>query len=138
MRRVWTIARRLRRAATEAEQILWLGLRGRQLDGLRFRRQWSIGGFVADFACVEARLVVDIDGGPRAAPLEHAAVRVEKLQLCGYRVARFQHEDVLLHTDLVLAEIRRLAQGAPAQRCGRVADDARRELPRVRCPLCGA
>jgi very-short-patch-repair endonuclease len=138
MRRVWTLARRLRRAATEAERILWLGLRGRQLGGLRFRRQLAIGGFVADFACVEARLVVDIEGGPRCLAPEHAAVRAEKMQLCGYRVARFQHEDVLLHTDVVLAEVLRLAQGAPAQRCGRVADDVRRDLPRLRCPLCGA
>jgi very-short-patch-repair endonuclease len=137
MRRVWTLARRLRRAATEADRILWLGLRGRQLGGLRFRRHFSIAGFVADFACVEARLVVDIAGGPRAEPPQHAAVRVEKLQLCGYRVVRVGYEDVLLHTETVLAQILQAALAAPGQRCGRVADE-RLEPSRLRCPLCGA
>ena len=137
MRRVWTLARRLRRAATEADRILWLGLRARQLGGLRFRRQLAIGGFVADFACVEARLVVDIVGGPRDEPPQHAAVRAEKLQLCGYRVVRVGYEDVLLHTESVLAQILQAALASPGQRCGRVADAAPEPL-RLRCPLCGA
>ena len=57
------IARRLRRDMTDAERELWSRLRDRQMRGLKFRRQMPIEGFVADFACVEARLVIEVDGG---------------------------------------------------------------------------
>ena len=56
------IARRLRRDMTDAERKLWPRLRNRQLRGLKFRRQMPIGGFIADFACVEAGLVIEVDG----------------------------------------------------------------------------
>lgn len=52
------VARRLRREITPAEALLWAGLRGRRLAGLKFRRQHPIGRFYADFCCVERRLVV--------------------------------------------------------------------------------
>ena len=116
MRRIWTIARRLRKAATDAERILWLGLRGRRLAGLRFRRHFPIGGFDATFACIEAALVVEIDGGRRVELNSHDAVRTLKLELCGYRVIHFWNDDVLLRTDDVLRAV--LAQalaGAPAR-----------------------
>jgi very-short-patch-repair endonuclease len=137
MRRVWTIARRLRKAATDAERILWLGLRARQLDGLRFRRQFPIGGFIADFACVEARLVVELDGGQHLERAAHDAIRTTKLELCGYRVIRFRDHDVLLHTDAVLEEILRQARNSPAKLCGRIADEAPANVRRGKCPACG-
>jgi very-short-patch-repair endonuclease len=56
-------ARRLRREATDAERRLWYHLRNRQLGGFKFRKQETIGSCVADFACVECRLVVEADGG---------------------------------------------------------------------------
>jgi very-short-patch-repair endonuclease len=55
-------ARNLRTNATEAEQKLWSRLRKRQLDGFQFRRQHSIGPFFMDFVCLEAMLVVEVDG----------------------------------------------------------------------------
>src|SRR5215472_8335447 len=55
-------ARTLRRDMTEAEKRLWQMLRSRQTEGYRFRRQVPIGGFIADFACHAARLIVEIDG----------------------------------------------------------------------------
>jgi very-short-patch-repair endonuclease len=137
MRRVWTIARRLRKAATDAERLLWTGLRGRQLGGLRFRRQYPIGGFAADFACVEARLVVEVEGGQHAERAAHDAIRTQKLELCGYRVIRFWDHDVLLHTDAVLEEILRQAQASPSSRCGRVAEEAVATVRRGKCPVCG-
>ena len=136
MRRVWTIARRLRKAATDAERQLWCGLRGRQLGGFRFRRQFPIGGFATGFACVEARLVVEI--APTADALDpHDAVRAQKLELCGYRMLRFREHDVLDRIDDVLDEILRQAQASPTGRCGRVAIAVVGESPRLRCPLCG-
>src|SRR5687768_11597145 len=97
MRRVWTIARRLRKAATDAERQLWCGLRGRQLGGFRFRRQFPIGGFATGFACVEARLVVEVAPGPDELDA-HDAIRAQKLELCGYRVLRFGEHRSEEHT----------------------------------------
>ena len=63
------LARRLRREQTPAEQKLWARLRNRRLAGRKFRRQMPLGKFVADFACYDARLVVELDGGQHGAPL---------------------------------------------------------------------
>jgi very-short-patch-repair endonuclease len=56
-------ARRLRREMTRAEGLMWEQLRDRRLVGLKFRRQQIVDGFIADFYCDSARLVVEIDGG---------------------------------------------------------------------------
>ena len=55
-------ARELRRHQTEAERRFWSIVRGRRLEGLRFRRQQVFGPFIVDFVCVEARLIVELDG----------------------------------------------------------------------------
>ena len=51
---------------TEAEDRLWQELRGRRLDGMKFRRQMPVGKYIADFVCVEAGLIVEIDGSQHA------------------------------------------------------------------------
>ena len=90
---------------TDAESRLGFHLRRRrQLPGLRFRKQHPIGPYVADFACVEARLVVELDGSqhldsPRD-PLRDAWLREQ-----GFRVLRFWNDDALLRTDQVLSAI---------------------------------
>ncbi len=56
-------AKRLRRESTPPERVLWSRLRNRKLGGLKFRRQQSIGAYVADFYCAEAKLVVELDSG---------------------------------------------------------------------------
>ena len=56
-------ARDMRRTPTEGEMQAWHILRGRRLDGLKFRRQQPIAGFIADFYCAEHRLIIEIDGG---------------------------------------------------------------------------
>jgi very-short-patch-repair endonuclease len=56
------VARSLRRDATNAERRLWQGLRRKQVEGCRFRRQVVFGAFIADFACFNARLIVEVDG----------------------------------------------------------------------------
>jgi very-short-patch-repair endonuclease len=56
------LARNLRRDATRAERRLWTGLRRKQIEGFRFRRQVALGPFIADFACLEARLIIEVDG----------------------------------------------------------------------------
>ena len=63
-------ARGLRTASTDAERALWRMLRQRQL-GWRFRRQYPISPYIVDFACIEARLIVEADGSQHAEPGDH-------------------------------------------------------------------
>ncbi len=98
-------ARALRRNPTEAEARLWSRIRRRQLAGFRFRRQVPIARYIADFACHEARLVVELDGGQHAACRDDA--RDATLGRHGYRVIRFWNTDVLANIDGLLAIIRK-------------------------------
>ena len=98
-------ARDLRRNPTVAEQRLWHRLRGRQLDGFRFRRQVPVGPFIVDFLCVEARLVVELDGGQHGEDSGEDGRRTAWLVAQGYRVVRFWNNDVLGNTVTVLEAI---------------------------------
>ena len=97
-------ARKLRREMTDAERRLWTQLRRHQLAGFRFRRQFPVGPYIVDFMCLEAKLVIEIDGGQH---LESAsdAVRSGWLEGEGFRVLRFWNHDVLMRTRDVLAVI---------------------------------
>ena len=96
-------AHRLRRDSADAEQRLWYYLRGRRLGGFKFRRQVTLGPFVADFACVEARLIVEADGGQHNDKRD--AARTEYLERLGWKILRFWNNDVLQQTDAVLEVI---------------------------------
>jgi very-short-patch-repair endonuclease len=97
-------ARRLRRELTETERALWKLLRSRQLDGFKFRRQQPIGPFIADFACQQARLVVEADGGQHSCNGADER-RTAFLNKAGYRVLRFWNPDILANPDGVLRVI---------------------------------
>jgi very-short-patch-repair endonuclease len=99
-------ARDLRRSGTEAENRLWSALRGRRLEGFKFRRQMWIGSFIADFCCMEAKLVVEVDGSQHGERAAHDRVRSEALGKEGYRVLRFWNNEVLEELDSVLTAIR--------------------------------
>jgi very-short-patch-repair endonuclease len=96
-------AARLRRDMTEAEQRLWLHLRGRRLEGFKFKRQWTLGRYVVDFCCLEARLIVEVDGGQHSE--EADAVRTAWLEAQGFRVRRFWNNDVVENLGGVLATL---------------------------------
>ena len=100
-------ARALRQNSTEAERLMWSHLRDRRLAGHKFRRQHPQGPFFADFACLDARLVVEIDGGQHFEPDAVAADarRTAALQQAGFEVLRFDNRQVLAETDAVLAVI---------------------------------
>src|SRR2546422_2907729 len=93
------LSRRLRQEMTDAEVRLWLRLRGAQIEGYRFRRQVPIGPYVADFACLKARLVVEVDGGQHAEEVERDQKRTDWLASRGFRVLRFWNGEVLQQTD---------------------------------------
>ena len=97
--------RELRGASTDAEERLWFQLRDRRLCGWKFRRQKRVGPWYVDFACLDARLVVELDGGQHAERRAHDAERTRQLNDEGFRVMRFWNDEVLLRTDDVLAAI---------------------------------
>ena len=101
-------ARQLRRNATDAERILWSRLRDRQLDGRKFRRQYPIGPYIADFVCPQERLIVELDGGAHAhrAQAAYDADRTRFLEASGYRVLRLWNTDVLKNLAGALESIR--------------------------------
>ena len=107
-------ARRLRREATDVENRLWYHLRARQLAGAKFRRQEPLGPYFADFCCVEAKLVIELDGGQHADRQEHDRQRTAFLKRCGYRVLRFWNAEVLEDLDAVMERIAEAVRGVGA------------------------
>ena len=97
-------ARRLRGGLTDAEQTLWHHLRNRALMGRKFRRQHPVGPYITDFACVESRLIVELDGSQHLSDPGDIA-RTSQIELHGYRVLRFWDNDALTNTEAVLAVI---------------------------------
>ena len=105
MQPIWINARRLRSNATLCERKLWRFLRARRLGGHRFRRQYPIAGHIADFACVEARVVVELDGNQHADDRVYDALRTRRMETNGYRVLRFWNNELLQRRDEVLGVI---------------------------------
>ena len=104
IQRLTKFARAMRRAPTEAEERLWGALRNRRLDGLKFRRQVPIGVSIADFVCMEAKLIVEVDGVQHAESLGDMA-RDVVLEARGFRVLRFWNHDVMRDLDATCATI---------------------------------
>ncbi|HEX8393415.1 MAG TPA: endonuclease domain-containing protein [Longimicrobium sp.] len=100
-------AKHLRNSATPAEQRLWRLLRGRAVNGLKFRRQHPLHGFVLDFYCADARLCVELDGGVHEGQRERDEQRTEVLRTHGIRVIRFPNEQVFHDLPGVLNQITR-------------------------------
>jgi very-short-patch-repair endonuclease len=97
-------ARELRRNATPEERKLWQHLRKRQLGGHKFRRQSTIGHYVADFFCAEKRLIVELDGGQHSEEADRQ--RTVDMERLGYRLIRFWNNEVTENLDAVLQRIR--------------------------------
>lgn len=102
-------ARELRRPMTPQEAKLWQRLRGKQLCGLKFRRQHPIFQFILDFFCYEQRLAIEIDGDSHGDPKQRAydQARTQWLEQQGIRVIRFTNYEVNTNIDGVLDEIAR-------------------------------
>ncbi len=121
-------AAELRASMTAAECALWARLRRKQIaagsveraDGVRFRRQVSLGPFIVDFACFAARLIIEVDGGQHAAEAGRSndAKRDGWLVAEGFHVLRFWNHEVLGNIEGVVAVIdkavrQRLAESPP-------------------------
>ncbi len=103
-------ARELRRDMTPAEKLLWERLRGGQLNGLRWRRQQVIDGFIVDFYCHAARLVVELDGAVHNNQVEYDAARDATLAARNLLTLRFTNTEVETAISSVLARIRSKCQ----------------------------
>ena len=88
-------AKRLRREMTPAERVLWQHLRANRLHGLHFRRQQAIDGFIVDFYCHSAGLVVEVDGDAHDDQALYDQERTEILAARGLHVLRVRNEEVL-------------------------------------------
>ena len=105
--RVRVRARALRQSSPDAERALWQRLRDRRLAGFKFRRQHPVGRYFADFASIEAELIVELDGGQHYEPeaMQADARRSADLNAAGFHVLRFDDRQVLIETEAVLQVI---------------------------------
>jgi very-short-patch-repair endonuclease len=110
----WTYviaARELKQVETETEKIMWESLRGRRLNGLKFRRQHPYEHYVLDFFCVEHQLAVELDGSVHDVS-DQAAYDEERTRFLnehGLRVIRFRSEEVKKNLPSVLQKIIEIA-----------------------------
>jgi very-short-patch-repair endonuclease len=101
-------AQRHRRNMTAAEQKLWVALKNRELNGLRFRSQHPLGRFIADFYCAQVRLVIEVDGQVHDKQAEYGEARTQHFDTYGYQVVRFTNQEVLDNLPVVLTKVSQL------------------------------
>jgi very-short-patch-repair endonuclease len=107
-------ARRLRLNQTDAEARLWRKLRHWPMEGTHFRRQVPIGPYIADFACMAAHLIIEVDGSQHGEGenVIRDQVRTRWLEAAGYRVIRFWNNDLVNNMDGVLEAIYAAVHGS--------------------------
>ena len=93
-----TFARNMRADATKAENMLWQALRRKQLEGLKFKRQVPLDGYILDFVCFEAKLIIEVDGGQHGESTRDVA-RDRHFESQGFKTIRFWNDDVLKNID---------------------------------------
>ena len=108
-------ARELRRDMSPAEKRLWQCLRRNRCSGLHFRRQQVIDGFIADFYCHAAGLIIELDGGIHQQQADYDIMRDRIIAARDLYVLRLQNERVIDDLPAVLAEIEVVAQERIAQ-----------------------
>jgi len=106
-------ARALRHDATPAERKLWVALHNQQVEGLKFRRQFPLGPYLADFFCISAQLVIELEGASHIDSAEADARRGAWMRARGIRVLRFSNADVLANLEGVITAIREFVRTTP-------------------------
>jgi very-short-patch-repair endonuclease len=99
-------ARKMRSRMTPAEELLWEELRAKRLEGFHFRRQQVIEGFIVDFYCHQARLVIEVDGGIHQQTMEYDKERDFLLKTKGLLVLRIENNEIVNNLSDVLERIR--------------------------------
>ncbi|MBI1235766.1 MAG: DUF559 domain-containing protein [Alphaproteobacteria bacterium] len=100
-------ARSLRRDMTKSETVLWTALKGRALDGWKFRRQHPVGPYIADFACLEAKLIVEVDGATHNShdEIAHDRQRTDFLESQGFAIVRITNTGIYEDLDGIVRQI---------------------------------
>jgi very-short-patch-repair endonuclease len=107
-------ARALRRNPTEPEKRLWSKLRNRQINGIKFRRQVWLAGYIADFYAAEVKLVIEVDGDDHAAREAADQQRSAVLESRGFTVIRFSNAEIMDNIEGVLEAIAMVARTSPS------------------------
>ena len=104
----------LRKEGTPAEGRLWTLIKDRQIEGFKFRRQYSIGRFVLDFYCVEKKLGIELDGSVHDEPgaVEYDYDRSQFLKKYGIKIIRFENKEVFEIPENVIEAIRQELLGS--------------------------
>jgi len=117
-RKMIEIAREFRKEPTEGEKILWRVLRGKKLDGIKFRRQQPVGYFVVDFYASVFRLVVEVDGPIHDQQVEADKARQDILEVLGLTIFRIKTElvekNLPLALDMIRMRINEIKQNIPS------------------------
>lgn len=112
MNKIRIFARQLRRALTPEEHLLWFQFRSRRFTHYKFRRQHPVGPYILDFACCEARLAIELDGGQHHERTAYDARRTAWLREQGWTVRRFWNNELRENQEgvltVVLEDLRRL------------------------------
>jgi very-short-patch-repair endonuclease len=103
------LAKYFRQHMTIGEKCLWNMVRKNQVNGLRFRRQQVIHGFIADFYCNQISLVVEVDGGIHEQQKDYDKLRTQIINQHGIEVVRFTNEEVVNKSDWVLEKLNEIA-----------------------------
>ena len=100
-------ARTNRKEMTQAEQILWESLR-ENINSYKFRRQHPIGDYIADFVCITAKIIIEVDGEYHNEPQQQQddLWRTEFLEKNGFRVIRFSNNEVIYNLSAVINHIK--------------------------------
>ena len=109
-----SLAKKLRQQSTDTEQLLWKHLRAHRMAGYKFKRQVVIEPYIVDFACLEARLIVEADGGQHLEQVENDLKRSISLESLGYKVIRFWNHEILNDIHSVLERIHNHLIEAPS------------------------
>jgi very-short-patch-repair endonuclease len=112
-------AKAMRYEPTEAEKALWICLRGNRMDGWHFRRQQIITGYIVDFYCHAASLIIEVDGDIHLQQVDYDRDRDQILCDAGYRVLRFRNQQVIETVEAVLNIIRENLSSLPPSRNGK-------------------
>ena len=101
--------RALRNSSTAAESVLWKAIKGRQIEGIKFRRQHSVGAYITDFYCPELKLCIELDGEIHNEnwASSHDTIRTSFLNEMGITVLRYDNQVVYYHIEAIIEDIKK-------------------------------
>jgi len=105
-------AKDLRKNLTKAEAIIWNYLKGKKIEGVKFRRQFPIGIYIVDFAAVEIKLIIEIDGATHSSDdrVKYDNARTQFLTSQGWKVIRVWNNDIYNNLNGILQSISQIVQ----------------------------